>query len=124
MKYYLMRLKSSFEITRFPLFQNVNRNFFCLKYEQPAWSFKIFLAELLKEKSAGNLECVSKQPLRKSMSSIRPHSLEGNNEEISEEMFIDFFHQLFLITNFGSVCEIIEYWYSLFLNNKQPLKVF
>ena len=43
------------------------------------------------------------------MSSIRPHSLDGNNEEISEEMFIDFFHQLFLITNFGSVCDIVEY---------------
>ena len=33
-KYYLMRLESPFEITRFPLFQNVNRNLFCLKYER------------------------------------------------------------------------------------------
>ena len=60
-----MRLKSPFEITRFPLFQNVNRNFFRLKYEQRAQSFEIFLAELRKERSAGNLERVSKQPLKK-----------------------------------------------------------
>ena len=60
-----MKLKFPFEITRFPLFQNVNRNFFCLKYEQQPQSFKIFLAKLQKEKSAGNLECVSKQPLKK-----------------------------------------------------------
>ena len=40
MKYYLMRLESLFEITRFPLFQNVNRNFFHLKYEQQAQFFK------------------------------------------------------------------------------------
>ena len=36
-KYYLMRLKSSFEITWFPLFQNINRNFFHLKYEQQVY---------------------------------------------------------------------------------------
>ena len=36
---YLIRLKSLFKITRFPLFQNVNKNFFCLKYEQRALSF-------------------------------------------------------------------------------------
>ena len=53
-----MRLKSPFEITRFPLFQNINVNFFRLKYEQQAQSFHIFLAELWKMKSAGNLECV------------------------------------------------------------------
>ena len=43
-----MRLKSPFEITRFPLFQNINGNFFRLKYEQQAQSFQIFLAELWK----------------------------------------------------------------------------
>ena len=45
-----MRLKSPFEINRFPLFQNVNRNFFRLKYEQQAQSFEIFLAELQKRR--------------------------------------------------------------------------
>ena len=33
-KHYLMRLKPPFEIPRFHLFQNVNRNFFFLKDEQ------------------------------------------------------------------------------------------
>ena len=37
-----MRLKSPFENTRFPLFQNVNMNLFCLKYEQPAIFLNIF----------------------------------------------------------------------------------
>ena len=45
-----MRLKTPFEITRFPLFLNVNKNLFCLKYEQRAQSFKIFLAELRKRR--------------------------------------------------------------------------
>ena len=61
------------------------------------------------------------------MSSIRykPHSLDGNNEEIGEEIQVHwFFYHLVLIINFGSVCEIDEYWYSLFLSNKQPQKVF
>ena len=65
-----MRRKSPFEITRFPLFQNVHINFFLLKYEQQAKSFQTFLAELWKEKSAGNLECVLKQPLKKACHSI------------------------------------------------------
>ena len=43
------------------MFQNVNRNFFHLKYEQRAQSFFKNLAELWKEKSGRNLECVSKQ---------------------------------------------------------------
>ena len=34
-----MRLKSLFKITRLPMFKNVNRNFFRLKYEQQAQSF-------------------------------------------------------------------------------------
>ena len=49
--------------------------------------FKNFLLNYRK-KSEGNLECVLKQPLKKSMSSssYRPHSIDGNNEEIDEEM--------------------------------------
>ena len=43
-KHYLMRLKPPFEITRFHLFQNVNRNFFFLKDEQ--WVY-IALAKIL-----------------------------------------------------------------------------
>ena len=31
-----MRLKSSIETTKFPLFQIVNRIFFCINYEQQA----------------------------------------------------------------------------------------
>ena len=82
-----MRLKCPFEITMFPLFQNVNRNFL-----SQVWTTStIFLnisCWITKEKSAGNLKCVLMQPLKKSMSSIshRPHSLDGNNEEIGEEM--------------------------------------
>ena len=36
-----MRLKAPFKITRFPLFQNANRNLFRCKYEQDL--FKHFL---------------------------------------------------------------------------------
>ena len=72
-KYYLIRLKYPFEITRFPLFQNVNGNFFGLKYEQTARSFQIFLAELRKEKSTGNSECVDQLPKE-----LKPHSTQVN----------------------------------------------
>ena len=65
---YLLRLKSPFEITRFPLFQDRNRNFFHLKYEQQDQSFKIFLAELWKEKSPGYLECIDLLPKE-----LKPH---------------------------------------------------
>ena len=107
-----MRLKSPFEITRFSLFQKVNRNFFRLKYEQRARSFLIFFAELGKEKGAGNLEYVSKQPLKKPMSSISytPHSFDKNDEEIvKKNLSLFIFYHLFSIINLGSVCEIVEY---------------
>ena len=44
-----MRLKPSIKITKFPLFQIVNRNFFGHKYEQRARFVKMFLAEQRKE---------------------------------------------------------------------------
>ena len=61
LKYHFDVYDINWNLIRFPLFQNVNRNFFCLKYEQRAQSFFKNLAELWKEKSWRNLECVSKQ---------------------------------------------------------------
>ena len=59
-----MRLKYPSEITWFPLFQNVT--FFVLSMNNEYNLFKYFLLNYKKKKkSAGNLESVSKQPLKK-----------------------------------------------------------
>ena len=68
MKYHLMRLRSSIEITKFPLLESESGNFFCLKYEHShknllLWNehrarfIEIFPTELHRCMWAENLEC-------------------------------------------------------------------
>ena len=92
MKYYFRRLKSPYEITRFPLFQNVNTIFFRLKYEERALLFKYFCCMAEREDCRKLRECF-KAATKKSMSPIRyrQHSLDRNNKEIVEEFFFIYF---------------------------------
>ena len=85
-----MRLKSPFENTRFPLFQNVNIDFFCLKYEQPAIFLNTFCRIMEREECRKFRVCFD-ATMKKSMSSIsyRPYSLDGNDEIIGKCKFIE-----------------------------------
>ena len=66
----------------------------------------------MEEKSAGNLDYVSKQPLKKACHPLvidNIHLMVTMKKKLKKCKFIDFFDHLFLIINFGSVCEIVEY---------------
>ena len=82
-----MWLKSPFEITRFPSFENVNRNFFRFKHEQRALFLNI--SRWIREREeCSKFRVCFEATTKKSMSSIsyRPHSLDVKDEEIGEEM--------------------------------------